>query len=216
MPLVNRLSQETGIPLVATNDSHYLRKDDARAHEILLCIQTGKTMSRPEPDAVRPPSSSTSRSRDEMMKLFGELRGCARPHLGDRAALPRQAGEGQGAVPEIRRPARAHRSTPTSSTSRGRDSRSAARAWKRCARAGRSEARPRRVRRAPGSRNQDDPADEVLRLLPDRLGLHPLRASSTAFRWVRAAVRPPAAWSATRWRSPISIRCSTACCSSAS
>ena len=44
-PQLNRLSHETGIPLVATNDSHYLRKDDARAHEILLCIQTGKTMS---------------------------------------------------------------------------------------------------------------------------------------------------------------------------
>ena len=43
-PQVNRLSQETGIPLVATNDSHYLRRDDARAHEILMCIQTGKTM----------------------------------------------------------------------------------------------------------------------------------------------------------------------------
>ena len=36
-----------GIPLVATNDSHYLRKDDARAHEILMCIQTGKTCSDP-------------------------------------------------------------------------------------------------------------------------------------------------------------------------
>ena len=57
-PRVNRLSHETGIPLVATNDSHYLRKDDARAHEILLCIQTGKTMSGPEPDALGPRRSS--------------------------------------------------------------------------------------------------------------------------------------------------------------
>ena len=47
MPLVNRLSADTGIPLVVTNDSHYLRHDDARAHEIMLCIQTGKTMSDP-------------------------------------------------------------------------------------------------------------------------------------------------------------------------
>src|SRR5215472_16579066 len=45
LPLINRLSAETGIPLVATNDSHYLRQADARAHEIMLCIQTGKTMS---------------------------------------------------------------------------------------------------------------------------------------------------------------------------
>lgn len=39
-----RLGRETGLPVVATNDCHYLRKSDARAHEILLCIQTGKTI----------------------------------------------------------------------------------------------------------------------------------------------------------------------------
>ena len=37
-----KLSAETGIPLVATNDAHYLRKEDAKAQEVLLCIQTGK------------------------------------------------------------------------------------------------------------------------------------------------------------------------------
>lgn len=36
-----KLSRETGIPLIATNDAHYLRREDAKAHEILLCIQTG-------------------------------------------------------------------------------------------------------------------------------------------------------------------------------
>jgi DNA polymerase III subunit alpha len=39
-----RIARETGLPLVATNDCHYLRRSDARAHEILLCIQTGKTV----------------------------------------------------------------------------------------------------------------------------------------------------------------------------
>ena len=38
------LGRDTGLPLVATNDCHYLRRSDARAHEILLCIQTGKTI----------------------------------------------------------------------------------------------------------------------------------------------------------------------------
>jgi DNA polymerase-3 subunit alpha len=38
------LSTQYGIPLVATNDCHYLRKEEAKAHELLLCIQTGKTM----------------------------------------------------------------------------------------------------------------------------------------------------------------------------
>ncbi len=37
-----RLSKETGIPLVATNDCHYTQAEDAKAHDILLCIQTGK------------------------------------------------------------------------------------------------------------------------------------------------------------------------------
>jgi DNA polymerase-3 subunit alpha len=71
-PLVNQLSQETGIPLVATNDSHYLRRDDARAHEILMCIQTGKTMSDPARMHWDHPDFYV-KSRDEMMKLFGEL-----------------------------------------------------------------------------------------------------------------------------------------------
>ncbi len=40
-----RLSKESGIPLVATNDCHYLHHEDAHAQEVLLCIQTGKMMS---------------------------------------------------------------------------------------------------------------------------------------------------------------------------
>src|SRR5579862_3999207 len=72
MPLVHRLATETGIPLVATNDSHYLRKTDARAHEILLCIQTGKTMSDPNRMRFDHPAFYL-KSRAEMMALFGEV-----------------------------------------------------------------------------------------------------------------------------------------------
>lgn len=39
-----QLSKETNIPLVATNDSHYVDKEDEKTHEILLCVQTGKTL----------------------------------------------------------------------------------------------------------------------------------------------------------------------------
>ncbi len=72
LPLVHRLSADTGIPLVTTNDSHYLRKSDARAHEVMLCIQTGKTMSdlnrmRFEQEAFY------LKTREEMMALFGEV-----------------------------------------------------------------------------------------------------------------------------------------------
>ncbi|HEX9949651.1 MAG TPA: DNA polymerase III subunit alpha [Thermodesulfobacteriota bacterium] len=42
------LSRELGIPLVATNDCHYLRREDAAAQDVLLCIQTGKTLKDPK------------------------------------------------------------------------------------------------------------------------------------------------------------------------
>jgi DNA polymerase-3 subunit alpha len=72
LPQVYRLSQDAGIPLVATNDSHYLRKEDARAHEILLCIQTGKTVS--DPSRMKPWGPECHlKSRAEMMALFGEV-----------------------------------------------------------------------------------------------------------------------------------------------
>ncbi|MDQ1470117.1 MAG: polymerase subunit alpha, partial [Bryobacterales bacterium] len=71
-PQVNRLSIETGIPLVVTNDSHYLRKSDARAHEILMCISTGKTINDPNRMHWDHPDFYL-KTRAEMMALFGEL-----------------------------------------------------------------------------------------------------------------------------------------------
>ena len=41
---VQRIARETGLPLVVTNDAHYLRKEDAKMQDVLLCIQTGKTV----------------------------------------------------------------------------------------------------------------------------------------------------------------------------
>ena len=41
---VERIARETGLPLVITNDAHYLRKEDAAMQDVLLCIQTGKTV----------------------------------------------------------------------------------------------------------------------------------------------------------------------------
>jgi DNA polymerase-3 subunit alpha len=71
-PDLVRLSAETGLQLVATNDSHYLRKEDARAHEILLCIQTGKMYSDPNRMHWDNPDFYL-KSREEMMELFGEI-----------------------------------------------------------------------------------------------------------------------------------------------
>ncbi len=69
--LVN-LSQEFSIPLVATNDVHYLNKEDAQAQDVLLCIQTGKTLD----DTNRLKFSSSElyfRSSQEMEKIFSHF-----------------------------------------------------------------------------------------------------------------------------------------------
>ena len=66
------LSKETGIPLVATNDCHYLTRADAHAQEVLLCIQTGKTMS----DGSRMKFQTDQfyfKTAEEMARVFGEL-----------------------------------------------------------------------------------------------------------------------------------------------
>jgi len=67
-----RLSKETGIPLIATNDCHYLHHEDAHAQEVLLCIQTGKTMS----DAHRMKFATDQfyfKTAEEMAKVFREV-----------------------------------------------------------------------------------------------------------------------------------------------
>jgi DNA polymerase-3 subunit alpha len=71
-PLLSRLSSESGIPLVATNDAHYLRKQDARAHEILMCISTGKTMSDVNRMRFDHPEFYL-KTRQEMMAVFGDF-----------------------------------------------------------------------------------------------------------------------------------------------
>ena len=71
-PGLVRMSQDTGIPLVATNDAHYLRKEDARAHEILMCIQTGKTMSDPNRMRFDHPEFYL-KTKEEMLAIFGEI-----------------------------------------------------------------------------------------------------------------------------------------------
>ena len=48
-PQIIRLSKETGIPLVATNDVHYINEDDYKMHKVLLCIQTGRKINEDNP-----------------------------------------------------------------------------------------------------------------------------------------------------------------------
>ena len=72
LPLLVRLSRETGIPLVATNDAHYLEKEDSRMQHILICIQTNKTVN--DDDVLEFGTDEFYvKSTDEMYELFSAL-----------------------------------------------------------------------------------------------------------------------------------------------
>ncbi|WP_295858419.1 DNA polymerase III subunit alpha [uncultured Oscillibacter sp.] len=64
-----KLHQETGLPMVCTNDAHYLRAADAEAHDVLLCIQTGRQLA--DENRMRyEPRNFYLRSEEEMRRLF--------------------------------------------------------------------------------------------------------------------------------------------------
>ena len=64
-----RISAETGIPLVVTNDAHYITREDAYAQDVLMCIQTQKTLE--DEDRMKYPTNEFYvKSEDEMRALF--------------------------------------------------------------------------------------------------------------------------------------------------
>ncbi len=66
------IAKEFELQVVATNDCHYLRPEDARAHDILLCIQTGKTIN--DPDRMKFGSQEFYfKSPEEMTRAFNEI-----------------------------------------------------------------------------------------------------------------------------------------------
>ena len=68
-PEIIRLSQETGIPLIATNDCHYINQDDSKMHHILICIQTNHTVE--DDDTMEFGSDEFYfKSEEEMRALF--------------------------------------------------------------------------------------------------------------------------------------------------
>ena len=65
------IARKTGLPLIATNDVHYLKPEDAEAHEVMLCMQTGTTMS--DPKRLRYGSTQFfMKTGAEMLELFRE------------------------------------------------------------------------------------------------------------------------------------------------
>lgn len=73
-PQMLKLHEETGVPFVATNDVHYVKKEDAKAHDVLLCIQTASCVE--DENRMRFPNDQFYlKSEREMQHLFGHIPG---------------------------------------------------------------------------------------------------------------------------------------------
>ena len=71
IPMLAQLSRETGIPLVATNDVHYISKEDAEMQQVLICIQTNHTLGE-DTGMEFQTQEFYLKSEQEMLSLFPE------------------------------------------------------------------------------------------------------------------------------------------------
>lgn len=69
LPLIYRISEETGIPVAATNDAHYIEKSDSEMQRILTCISTGKTLGSPDSLSF-PTDEFYIKTAEEMAGMF--------------------------------------------------------------------------------------------------------------------------------------------------
>ena len=114
-----RLEKELEIPMVATNDSHYLCGEDCHAHDVMLCVQTGSKVH--DKERFRFDSDQFFvKSADEMGRLFHGFAGGAEADDGDCRALQPEAAHGGQSVSGVCGAARGTRSTATSSRCAGR------------------------------------------------------------------------------------------------
>ncbi len=160
-PALLSLAEETGLPVVATGDVHYLDASDAYAHEALLCIQSGDTLKNPGHWRFDT-NEFYFKTPEEMALDFQGLEHAMARHPRGRRAVQRRARARPGPAPDVPRaggegrvrlPRRAVREGPGATVREGHS----------------------RADRPSPLRAEDRPRDGLRRLLPHRVGLHPLR-----------------------------------------
>jgi DNA polymerase-3 subunit alpha len=178
-PIVNSglpaIARDLQLPMVCTNEVHYLRNTDAQParHPAVHRHRQGRFN-----DSKRLPLHAKEfflKTADEMAEVFKDFPTRSANTVADRRALQRDDREGQNFLPDFDVPAGF---TVDSYFEQGR-----ARRFRRAAAAAAAAGAAGSLRhtideyeRRPGVRARDDQADEVPGVLPDRLGLHPLRA----------------------------------------
>ncbi|MCM3783215.1 DNA polymerase III subunit alpha [Neobacillus mesonae] len=100
-PQLIKLAEELSIPLVATNDAHYLSQEDAEVQDVLICIGTGKTVE--DEDRLRIPSSQLYlKSSEEMDRLFPHVEEAVRNTVTIADSIQLELEFGHSILPEYR------------------------------------------------------------------------------------------------------------------
>ncbi len=208
-----QLEKDLGLPLVATNDSHYLCEDDAHAQDVMLCIQTGKSIR----DTGRMKFEGNQffvKNFDEMQRVFKDSPDVLTRTLDIAERCSLRIEKIASPFPEFEVPPGytidSYFVHVTREGFRPSHGGVASTARKR-----KAEALHRRLRAASGARTGHYSADEVSRATSSSSGILSAMPASTTFRSVRAADRPPDRSSLTRCESQTSTLCSMSCCSSA-
>ena len=202
LPKLAALAEKAGLRTVATNDVHYLRHEDAHAHDALLCIQTQSNLA--DEDRMRYGSDEFYlKSGEEMDERFKDYPGACEATVEIAARCDVSLDFGTYLLPSYPVPdGYTEGRTCASCASRASCAATAPSPRPRCASASTSSS-------ASSARWASTPTSSSS-------GTTSSSPRTTASPSAPAAARPPARSSATRWASPTSTRSSTTCCSSAS
>ena len=168
------IARDLGLPLVCTNDVHYLHQHDAKPHDLLLCIGTGKSVND-EKRLRYHGDQFFLKSAAEMARRLRRLPGGDEEHAGHRRALQRDDPGGRAPPADVRR-ARGVHDRHLLRARRARRVQGAAAAPAAARDGGPPQVHARGIRTPPRLRAGRHPQDRVPGLPADRLGLHPLRA----------------------------------------
>ncbi len=104
---------KTGVPLVATNDAHYLMPEDSRAHDVLLCIGSGKTVNDTNRLRYRQPQLLCALAGGNVAHLWQRTPRSVDPHCRDRRKMRSPAARGRQSSSQLPDPRRRRICPPT-------------------------------------------------------------------------------------------------------
>ena len=201
------MARDLDLPLVCTNDVHYLRREDRRPHDVLLCIGTGKNVS--DEQRLRYHGDQFYvKTGDEMRTVFGDYPAALSNTMAIAERCNVELASDENHLPNFDVPEPFHARRLLRARDAGRVP-AAPRDVAAAGRRGAAEAPRRRLRSPARLRDRRHRQDALPRLLPHRVGLHPLRPRAGDSRGAGPGIGGGQPSSPGACRSPTSIRCSS-------